>query len=169
VTSADLIVRLLTATAVGGALGLNRKLRGKSAGLRTHCLVSLGSALAVLTADLVSRDSPHPDPTSVTRVIQGIVAGIGFLGAGAILKSGPPGGVEIRGLTTAATLWLAATLGIACGAGYWLPAVVAVVLALIVLIVGGPLETSVRRGVGERWPNRRGENVEPPPGVEREE
>jgi putative Mg2+ transporter-C (MgtC) family protein len=169
VSTADIIVRLLAATAAGGVLGLNRKLRGKSAGLRTHCLVSLGSALAVLTADLVSNNSPHPDPTAVTRAIQGIVAGIGFLGAGAILKSGAPDSTEVRGLTTAATLWLAATLGMACGAGYWIPAVVAVVLALIVLVVGGPLESSVRRNVGDRWPNKRDEPVEPPSDGGREE
>jgi putative Mg2+ transporter-C (MgtC) family protein len=139
----ELILRLLAATLLGGVLGLNRNLRGKAAGLRTHALVSLGSALAVITADLVVGVGPGADRGAVTRAIQGIVAGVGFLGAGAILKTRSTR--AIRGLTTASVIWLAATIGIACGAGYWRAAALAVGLALVVLILGRPLENVLDR------------------------
>jgi putative Mg2+ transporter-C (MgtC) family protein len=138
----EIVLRLATATATGAVLGLNRKLRGKPAGLRTHALVSLGAALGVLTAELVVGGAAGADRGAITRAIQGIIAGVGFLGGGAILKSGTD---AVRGLTTAASIWLAACVGVACGAGFWLPAVVAIGLALMVLIVGGPLERAVRR------------------------
>jgi putative Mg2+ transporter-C (MgtC) family protein len=140
-TSAELILRLGAAALAGAVLGVNRKLRGKAAGLRTHSLVALGSALAILAGELVAGS----DRGAVTRVIQGTIAGIGFLGAGAILKQGAIG---VRGLTTAATIWLAASVGVACGAGLYGPALVAIALALLVLIVGGPIERLVRRVFG---------------------
>ena len=142
----EILVRLAAATLLGGVLGLNRNLRGKAAGLRTHALVSLGSALAVLTAELVVGDAPGSDHGAVTRAIQGIVAGVGFLGAGAILKTRSTR--AIRGLTTAAVIWLAATIGIACGAGYWRAALIAVVLALVTLVTGRPLENALDRALG---------------------
>ena len=152
-TDTELVLRLATATATGAVLGLNRKLRGKPAGLRTHALVSLGAALAVLTADLVVGEGPGADRGAVTRAIQGIIAGVGFLGGGAILKSGAAD--VVRGLTTAASIWLSACVGVACGAGYWLAAVVAVALALLVLVAGGPLEKIAGRLAGERPRDRR--------------
>lgn len=142
-----LIYRLLAATLLGAILGLNRNLRGKAAGLRTHALVSLGAALCVLTADLVIGTAPGADRGAVTRAIQGIIAGVGFLGAGAILKSRARRH-GIRGLTTAASIWLAAAVGIACGAGYWLPALVSILLALVVLTLGRPIENVVDRMFG---------------------
>jgi putative Mg2+ transporter-C (MgtC) family protein len=168
----ELIYRLLAATFLGGILGLNRNLRGKAAGLRTHALVSLGAALTVLTADLVIGTGPGAERGAVTRAIQGIIAGVGFLGAGAILKSRMHHH-GIRGLTTAASIWLAAAIGIACGAGYWLPAVIGVVLALVVLTIGRPIENLVDRmfGVVPR-PRRRtsddvGDEAQGAPGDER--
>ena len=144
--ASEIILRLTAATIAGGVLGLNRKLRGKAAGLRTHALVALGAALVVLASDVVA----GADRSSVTRAIQGIVAGVGFLGGGTILKSR----AGIRGLTTAASIWIAACVGVACGVGLWLAAAVAVALALTVLVFGGPAEKAVRRLTGHPTPDR---------------
>ncbi|HYW13865.1 MAG TPA: MgtC/SapB family protein [Longimicrobium sp.] len=141
-------VRLVAATLIGAALGLNREIRGKPAGLRTHAMVALGTALVTLTGiELAGHDGDF-DSDSVSRAIQGITAGIGFLGGGTILKS--DSGEHISGLTTAASLWVVACLGIACGVGLWQMAVVALVLALLVLILGEPVERVVHRFVGSR-------------------
>jgi putative Mg2+ transporter-C (MgtC) family protein len=137
-------IRLAIACAAGGALGLNRRVRGKSAGLRTHALVSLGSAVVVLVADLYLRDS-HGDPGGLTRTLQGVVSGIGFIGGGAILKGGGDRSAGVRGLTTAASIWLAAAVGAAAGAGYGILAAVAVALAFIVLVGGTHIEVTARR------------------------
>lgn len=119
-------VRLVLAAILGGMLGYDRERAGKSAGLRTHMLVSLGAAIFVLIpqqAGLAVSD--------ITRVIQGIVAGVGFLGAGAIVKDSR--GSEVEGLTTAAGIWLTAAVGIAAGLGREASAVLGTVLALIIL------------------------------------
>jgi putative Mg2+ transporter-C (MgtC) family protein len=133
----DAVLRLGAAALVGGAIGLNRDLRGKPAGVRTHALVGLGSALAT------SILSDRSDPAAVSRVIQGIITGIGFLGAGVILHR--DGSRTVRGLTTAASIWVVATLGIACGAAQWALVVVGTVLTLLVLLLGGPFERLVHR------------------------
>jgi putative Mg2+ transporter-C (MgtC) family protein len=118
--------RLLTALVLGGLLGYERESAGKAAGLRTHILVALGAALFVL-APLEAGMSV----SDLSRVIQGIVAGIGFLGAGAILKLTQE--KEVQGLTTAANIWFTAAVGTAVGGGHlWLP-VSGTVLALLVL------------------------------------
>ncbi len=145
---ADVLVRLVAATLIGAALGLNREIRGKPAGLRTHAMVALGTALVTLTGVELAGHDGEFDSDSVSRIIQGITAGIGFLGGGTILKS--DSGEHISGLTTAASLWVVACLGIACGVGLWQMAVVAVVLALLVLILGEPLEHALHRFVGNR-------------------
>jgi putative Mg2+ transporter-C (MgtC) family protein len=121
-----LTVRLLFAAILGGMLGYDRERAGKSAGLRTHMLVALGAALFVMIpqqADLGASE--------ISRVIQGIVAGVGFLGAGAIVKD--VRGSEVRGLTTAAGIWLTAAVGVAAGLGREASAVLGTVLALIIL------------------------------------
>lgn len=119
-------VRLVVAVALGGLLGFEREREGKSAGLRTHMLVALGSALftvASLEAGMSLSD--------LSRVFQGIAAGIGFVGAGTILKRKDED--QIKGLTTAAGIWLTGAVGVAAGAGLlWIP-IVGVVLALIIL------------------------------------
>lgn len=117
--------RLLTALVLGGFLGYEREREGKAAGLRTHMLVALGSALFVI-APLeagISRDQ-------LSRVIQGLTMGIGFLGAGTIIKEGQ----HIKGLTTAANIWLTAAVGAAVGLGWVWPAAFAVLLAWVVLL-----------------------------------
>jgi len=145
---ADVLVRLVAATLIGAALGLNREIRGKPAGLRTHALVALGTALVTLTGIELAGHDGEFDSDSVSRVIQGITAGIGFLGGGTILKS--DSGDHISGLTTAASLWVVACLGIACGVGLWQMALVAVTLALLVLILGEPVERVLHRLLGNR-------------------
>jgi putative Mg2+ transporter-C (MgtC) family protein len=142
----EIVLRLTAATLIGAVLGLNREIRGKPAGLRTHALVALGTALVTLTGLSLAAHDGEFDSNSVSRVIQGVVAGIGFLGGGTILKSET--GDRISGLTTAASLWLVAALGIACGAGLWAMSLVALVLALVVLIAGEPLERALHRLLG---------------------
>jgi putative Mg2+ transporter-C (MgtC) family protein len=133
----EVLGRLALAAALGAVLGLERELREREAGLRTHLLVSLGSALFTIvsaygfrefaTAGAFSRIDP-------TRIAAQIVTGIGFLGAGAIIRQG----LSIRGLTTAATLWVVAAPVLATGAGYYSAAVITTAVALLAL---GPLRT----------------------------
>jgi putative Mg2+ transporter-C (MgtC) family protein len=135
----DNLFRLGLAAVLGGAIGFERELREREAGLRTHLLVCVGSALFTIVGAygfhdfLTSGDQVvRADPT---RIAAQVVTGIGFLGAGAIIRQG----LSIRGLTTAATLWVAAAIGIAAGAGYYPGAVIGTVLTLVAL-----------------WPLRRG-------------
>jgi putative Mg2+ transporter-C (MgtC) family protein len=124
------VTRICTAALLGGIIGGERERAGKAAGLRTHMLVSLGCALFVLfpAESGVSK-------SDLSRVIQGVAAGIGFIGAGTILKRTDSG--EVEGLTTAASIWLTGAIGLAVGAGQlWLPAV-AVALAWVILSVLG--------------------------------
>jgi putative Mg2+ transporter-C (MgtC) family protein len=118
-------LRLLMAATLGGMLGFEREQRGKAAGMRTHMLVALGAALFVL----IPQQAGISD-ADLTRVIQGVVVGVGFLGAGTILKS--TNEETIKGLTTAAGLWLTAAIGIAAGLGREASAVLSTVLALII-------------------------------------
>lgn len=140
----EVVLPLAAATVIGSALGAERELRGKPAGMRTHALVALGAALVTIVS-IHATDSA--DAQSLSRVIQGVIAGVGFLGGGAILKSA--GEEYITGLTTAASIWLVASLGVACGAGMWLAALVAVGFALVVLILGTPFESLLRRLMGK--------------------
>jgi putative Mg2+ transporter-C (MgtC) family protein len=152
----DVTLRLGAATVIGGALGMNRVMRGKPAGLRTLALVSLGSALLTLVgADLVTAEG-RPDEHAFSRVVQGIIAGIGFLGAGAILRD--EARQSVQGLTTAATVWVAASLGVACGVGFWRVALAALVLTLAVLILGGTVERLLNRAINAVMG---GESVDP--------
>jgi putative Mg2+ transporter-C (MgtC) family protein len=140
-SATDLVLRLGTAILAGAVIGLNRDLRNRPAGVRTHALVGLGSALVMLTAIRFSGDPG--DSGAASRAIQGVLTGIGFLGAGVILRQ--PDRRTVRGLTTAATIWVPAGLGLVCGAGHWMTAGVGVALALVVLLGGGPLERFIRR------------------------
>ena len=137
----DIVLRLAAATGAGMILGINRELKDKPAGVRTHALVALGAAVIPLIASL-----PPTDGTSVSRALQGVITGIGFLGAGVILRKLEAG--TVHGLTTAATIWLAAALGAACGLGYWSIAAVAAALALLILVLGVPFERQLRRQEG---------------------
>ncbi|WP_397474494.1 MgtC/SapB family protein [Pusillimonas sp.] len=121
-------VRLLMAVLLGGLIGYEREQRRKAAGLRTHTLVALGAAVFVL-APLES----GMEVADLSRVMQGVVAGIGFLGAGAIIKLDQEG--IIKGLTTAASIWMAAAIGVTVALGREVTAIMATVLALFILIV----------------------------------
>ena len=126
----EVLLRIFVAAALGGAIGLERELRERQAGLRTHLVVSVGSALFTLVSAYgFSSFDGKVDPT---RIAAQIVSGIGFLGAGAIIRQG----LSVRGLTTAASLWLVAAIGMAAGAGYWDGALIATLGALLTL---GPL------------------------------
>lgn len=139
----EVAMRLVAATIAGCVLGINRDLHDKPAGLRTHALVSLGAALLTLATLELSMASGEINQDTVSRVVQGIVAGIGFLGGGVILRDEQSHNVQ--GLTTAATIWLTAGLGIACGMGAWNLVMMTGGLTLAVLVLGGPLEDAIRR------------------------
>lgn len=121
-------LRLVLAAFLGGLLGYERETQGHSAGIRTHMLVALGSALFVMSPDLAGAMDD-----AMSRVIQGVVAGVGFLCAGTILKSYNQ--KEVKGLTTAAGIWLTAAMGVAVGLGHEATAVLATLLALFILHV----------------------------------
>jgi putative Mg2+ transporter-C (MgtC) family protein len=129
----DNLARLSLAAVLGGAIGFERELRDREAGLRTHLLVCLGSALFTIVSAYGFRDFltsgdqvVRADPT---RIAAQIVTGIGFLGAGAIIRQG----LTVRGLTTAATLWVSAAIGIAAGAGYYSGAIIGTVVTIVAL------------------------------------
>ncbi len=130
----DLAFRLCAAALCGAALGLDREVRGKAAGLRTHTLVAISAAVTTLVAlelyeGLAYRtDSGNMDPT---RVIQGVAQAIGFISAGVMIRAG----TSVRGATTAAVIWMAGALGIACGAGFYVLAGMALALCLIVTVL----------------------------------
>jgi putative Mg2+ transporter-C (MgtC) family protein len=138
-------LRLAIAAGLGGAVGLERELRERQAGLRTHLVVCVGAALFTLVSaygfrDVVEQGRIVVDPT---RIAAQIVSGIGFLGAGAIIRQG----LSVRGLTTAATLWLVAAIGMAVGAGFYSGAVIATLVALLTL---GPLRIYAYKII-RRW------------------
>jgi putative Mg2+ transporter-C (MgtC) family protein len=131
-------IRLLAALIAGGVIGLQRELSGKAAGLRTHILVSMGMTLLVLAAA-----EADLGPDGMSRVIQGLVTGIGFIGAGAILKM--ESRHQIQGLTTAAGIWMTAAIGVAIGLGHLGIAALAVLLTWFVLSVVAKLERRIDR------------------------
>ena len=144
----ELVLRLLLAAFLAGAIGLEREIRDQPAGFRTHMLVSLGACLfAVISAYgwvPFTEANPHVvirvDPT---RIAAQIVTGIGFLGAGAILRSG----MSVRGLTTAASLWVVAAIGAAVGLGSYVVGTATAVIALLTLLFLRPLRTRLVRGI----------------------
>ena len=121
-------LRLLVAAALGGALGYEREQHGKSAGIRTHMLVAIGAALFVLIPQQAGTST-----ADLARVLQGVIAGVGFLGAGAIILGNKQ--VETRGLTTAAGIWVTAAIGVAAGMGRESTAVLSTLVALFVLSI----------------------------------
>ena len=131
----DVILRLGGATLIGAAIGLNRDLHGKPIGVRTLGLVGLASAMAVL---VVAPNGAGADPNPSSRVIQGVLTGIGFLGAGVIVRRAV--GDRVHGLTSAACAWATACLGLVCGLAAWPIVATGAVLVFLVLIFGGPFE-----------------------------
>ena len=142
----ELIERLCLAVVLGAVLGFEREWRQKDAGLRTNILIAMGSALFTL----MSIDLSASSGGDATRIAAQIVTGIGFLGAGAIMRTG----AGIRGLTTAAMIWVNAAIGVACGGGEYRLAVIATVITLVVLLVMTPLE----RALDRRLKNHRGDD-----------
>jgi len=127
----DVFERLGAAVLAGALIGFDREVRNKPAGLRTMALVSLGSAVFVVaTASAATVDS-------ASRVIQGVITGVGFLGAGSIIRGRTE--ESVRGLTTAASIWLAAAVGVACGLALWPIVLIACALGLLILVLE-PLE-----------------------------
>jgi putative Mg2+ transporter-C (MgtC) family protein len=138
---ADIILRLLVAVIAGGVVGWNREREDKPAGLRTHMLVSLGSAsFTVIMIDLMQRYPAHTGGGDPTRIVQGIATGIGFLGAGSIMQSGR----TVRGITTAAGIWVVGAIGVACGAGAYVIAGTTVLLTFIILSAVVRLERRIQ-------------------------
>ncbi len=137
----DIVLRLGVATLASGAIGLNRDLHGKPIGLRTLGMVGLATALVVLLANPAALEAGQlSDATS--RVIQGILTGIGFLGAGVIVHGDQH---KVKGLTSAACVWFTACIGVVCGLGHWRLVGIALGIALVLLMFGGPLERAVHR------------------------
>jgi putative Mg2+ transporter-C (MgtC) family protein len=140
----EIALRLGVATVAGGLIGLNRDLHDKPIGLKTLGLVGLATAMVVVLAD------PSADPAKISdaasRVMQGILTGIGFLGAGVIVHAEHH--FRVRGLTSAACTWLTACVGIACGVGQWRIVVAALAIAFALLIVGRRLERWLHRMFG---------------------
>lgn len=143
---AELALRLTIAALLGGLVGLNRDLRHKPAGLRTHALVALGAAALTAATLTLDAGTGSMDVAAVSRTMQGIITGIGFLGAGVILHR--PDRQGVHGLTTAATIWVVAVVGMVCGVGRWQLAVVLASLLLAILVFGGPIERACHRWLG---------------------
>jgi putative Mg2+ transporter-C (MgtC) family protein len=136
----ELVLRLVVAAAAGAVLGIEREARARPAGTRTHALVALGACLfTVVGAHAFPGDNGAPDPT---RVAAQVVSGIGFIGAGAILRTR----ASVRGLTTAATLWVAAAIGLAAGAGAYFAAVSTGVIVIVLLVLMRLARPLLRRG-----------------------
>ena len=144
----ELILKILLATALGGFIGFERERHNRWAGLRTHVLVCMGSCLIMVTSIEMALLYGHQFNVDPGRLAAQVVSGIGFLGAGTILHSSS----RIRGLTTAATLWTTAGIGLTTGLGLYLPAIATTVLAYIVLSYFGRWEVLIKRSkASDRW------------------
>lgn len=146
-TSLVLILRLVLATGLGAAVGVNREMRLKPAGLRTHALVALGAALLATIGLAMTPAAAVRDFNAASRVLQGIIAGVGFIGGGVILRQDDAKGVH--GLSTAASIWVVSAVGVAAGFGLWRSAVTTVILALAILALGAPLDRKLRAWHGD--------------------
>lgn len=147
--NSELVIRLVVAAILGGVIGFERERKSWVAGLRTHMLASVGAALIMIVSSFGFADALHADHVVLdpSRMAAQVVSGIGFLGAGAILLRGE----VVRGLTTAASLWVVAAIGLAVGGGMYMAAIVATIIILLVLVALKPLE---RRFVTDRQQRR---------------
>lgn len=151
----EIIFRLCSAVVIGGVIGLDRNLHGKPTGIKTLGLVALGASLTTMAStDFAFGRNAEFDISAVSRAIQGVITGIGFLGAGVIIHDRTSD--RVRGLTTAASIWVTAAMGIVCGLGLWQIASVAMVIVLVLFFVGRPLEKSLHR----RWMAKSAEEKE---------
>jgi len=137
----EILLRLCVAAIAGMAVGLNRDIHDKPIGMRTLGLVALGSATVILSGSVY--EGLHFGQDAVSRVVQGILTGLGFLGAGAIIKGRE--GTEVQGLTTASTVWIAAALGVTAGLGAWFITFAGTLMTLLVLVFGKSLESLLTR------------------------
>tara|TARA_B100000749_G_scaffold250630_1_gene215827 strand:- start:1861 stop:2313 length:453 start_codon:yes stop_codon:yes gene_type:complete len=138
----DMIVRLLMAAGLALLLGLERELRRKPAGLRSHMLVSVGAAAFILIGLHILMTTAEGDPSAridPSRIVEGVIGGIGFLGAGCIIQSRG----SVQGITTGASIWISGAIGVACGLGTLVLATMVTVLALIIVVVLGRFERDV--------------------------
>lgn len=142
----DEVFRLLAAAGAGMAIGVNREMQGKPLGIRTLALVAVGTALATMTAVDFRGLDEHPDALSriVQGVLQGVLTGIGFIGAGVVLRDKDSG--TVHGLTTAASVWVTAAIGIACALAAWHLVIIGVILTLVILAGVGWLESKLFPG-----------------------
>lgn len=141
----DMLFRLSAAVGLALLLGLERELRGKAAGLRSHMLVSLGAAAFIMMGMHILFATSEGDPSAridPTRIVEGVIGGIGFLGAGSIIQSRG----NIQGITTGASIWTAGAVGVACGIGNLALASMVTVMALIIMAVLGHFEREVIKG-----------------------
>ena len=141
----EISLRLLVATIAGMVVGINRDIHNKPIGMRTLGLVALGSAIVILSGSVY--EGLHFSQDAVSRVVQGILTGLGFLGAGSILRA--KDGTEVQGLTTAATVWIAAGLGVTAGLGAWFITVAGTLVTLFLLTYGTRLEAKLIRVFGK--------------------
>lgn len=143
----DMTIRLLAAAGLAATIGLEREVRGRPAGLRTHMLVSLGAATFLLVGYEILFATAEGDPSAridPTRIVEGVIGGIGFLGAGSIIRSGG----AVHGVTTGAAIWIAGSIGVACATGNLILAAMVTVLALVIVLVLGALENRFQDGSG---------------------
>ncbi len=137
ITFFDATLRLTVAVVLGGLIGIERQVHGRWAGARTHMMVAMGAAIFIMAGQLAAGEGSQRD---VTRIVQGIAAGVGFLGAGTILKLSDR--MEVKGLTTATSIWLSAALGTVAGLSHYPLAAAGTVVSLLVLAMLRPLEKS---------------------------
>ena len=141
----DMFIRLLAAAGLALVLGLEREIRGKAAGLRSHMMVSLGASAFIIMGMHILFATAEGDPSAridPTRIVEGVIGGIGFLGAGSIIQSRG----SVQGITTGASIWMAGAIGAACGLGIFALAGMVTVMALIIMVVLGRFEHEVING-----------------------
>ena len=139
----EVVFRLFSALVIGCIVGLDRNLHGKPTGMKTMGLVSLGASLVTMASMDFSLAHGGHSADAVSRTIQGVITGIGFLGAGVIVRDRNTD--HVRGLTTAASIWVTAALGIVCGIGSWQIAAIAMCMVLLLFLVGRPLEKMLHK------------------------
>lgn len=156
----SLVFRLTLALVVGCLLGLDRQQGGKSAGIRTFMLVSMGAAMFVMIPLQADGESPYAATNALSRTIQGVTTGVGFIGGGMILQQSQrePGRLEVKGLTTAATIWVAAGLGAAIGCGLWQMSLIGAIWTLVTL--SGVKK--IQKSVSSRFKHHKNEKTEKP-------
>lgn len=144
----EIVVRLVCAMLIGCIIGLDRNLHGKPTGVKTLGLVALGASLVTMASLGFSFSRESFDASAVSRAIQGVITGIGFLGAGVIVHDNSA--EKVHGLTTAASIWVTAALGIVCGLGSWQVAATATAFVMLLFVFGRPLEKMLHT----RWLNK---------------